>query len=89
MDHIEGFEEVLDRAIYENNCTVHSVINKRTLEVFFGGIATVAPENYEQARLDNIDRPKKKKIMITFRILTVITLTNILIETDAQTVTIR
>jgi len=29
--------------------------------VFFGRIATVAPEKYEQARLDNIDRLRQKQ----------------------------
>lgn len=56
-----GFEELLDRAIYEYNYTVHSVTKKRPLEVFFGRIATVAPEKYEQARLDNIDRLRQKQ----------------------------
>jgi len=56
-----SFEELLDRVIYEYNFCVHSVTRKRPLKVFFGRVTTASPEQYEQARLDNVDRLRKKE----------------------------
>lgn len=58
----KSFEELLNRAIYEYNYTVHSVTGKKPLEVFFGRRVTTDPEQFEKSRQDNIDRIRKKQI---------------------------
>jgi len=56
-----NFEELLDRAVYEYNYSIHSVTKKRPLEVFFGRRVTTDPTKYEQARLDNIEQLRRKQ----------------------------
>lgn len=58
-----NFPELLERAVYEYNYTIHSVTKKRPLEVFFGRTVSTNPEANKQTRLDNIDRliDKQKK----------------------------
>ncbi|XP_075150854.1 uncharacterized protein LOC142224962 [Haematobia irritans] len=56
-----AFIELLDRAIYEYNYTIHSTTGQRPLEVFFGRRVSTDPEAYERTRQDNIQRLKDKQ----------------------------
>lgn len=55
------FIELLDRAVYEYNYSIHSTTGQRPLEVFFGRRISTDPETYEKARQDNIQRLKDKQ----------------------------
>lgn len=55
------FEELLDRAVYEYNCTIHSTTGKKPIELFFGRRVSTSPEQYENARKENIEAIVKKQ----------------------------
>lgn len=45
-----SFLELLDRAVYEYNYSIHSTTKKRPIEAFFGRTVSTDPEQYEKAR---------------------------------------
>ncbi|XP_037824735.1 uncharacterized protein LOC119612917 [Lucilia sericata] len=55
------FEELLDRAVYEYDCTIHSTTGKKPIELFFGRRVRTIPEQYENARKENIEAIVKKQ----------------------------
>lgn len=57
-----SFTELLDRAVYEYNYSIHSVTKKRPVETFFGRNVSTDPSQYESARQENIERLKEKQI---------------------------
>lgn len=50
-----SFEELLDRSVYEYNCTIHSTTGRKPIELFFGRRVNTNPEQYENARKENIE----------------------------------
>jgi Reverse transcriptase (RNA-dependent DNA polymerase)/RNase H-like domain found in reverse transcriptase/Integrase zinc binding domain len=56
-----NFEELLERSVNEYNHTVHSTTGKKPVVLFLGRIPNVNPENYEKARLSNIEKLKSKQ----------------------------
>lgn len=50
-----NFEELLDRAVYEYNCTIHSTTGKKPIELFFGRRVSTSPDQYENARRETIE----------------------------------
>lgn len=50
-----NYEELLDRSVYEYNCSIHSTTGKKPVELFFGRSVNVTPEQYEKARRENIE----------------------------------
>jgi len=57
----DNFKELLDRAVFEYNSSIHSVTNKRPLDVFFGRNITTDPECYEKSRQNNIEKIRTKQ----------------------------
>lgn len=58
----QSFAQLLDRAVYEYNYSIHSTINNRPIEIFFGRTVSTDLEQFEKAtRLDNIQRIKDKQ----------------------------
>lgn len=55
------FEELLDRAVYEYNFSIHSTTGLKPIENFFGRKVYINPEQYEAARQNNIQRLKLKQ----------------------------
>ena len=53
---LRTFKGLLERAVNEYNFTIHSTTGKKPVELFFGRIPDVTPEQFEQARLSNIER---------------------------------
>lgn len=56
-----SFEELLDRAVYEYNSSIHSTTNRKPIEVFFGRNVSTDPTQFERARQENILRLKEKQ----------------------------
>lgn len=56
-----SFHELLDRAVYEYNYSIHSTTERRPLEVFFGRRVSVDPSMFEKSRQDNIEKLKQKQ----------------------------
>lgn len=56
-----SFQELLDRSTYEYNYTIHSTTGKRPIETFFGRRVSIDPEQYENARRENIDILRKRQ----------------------------
>uniref|UniRef100_A0A0K8WJH6 Retrovirus-related Pol polyprotein from transposon gypsy n=1 Tax=Bactrocera latifrons TaxID=174628 RepID=A0A0K8WJH6_BACLA len=57
----QSFTQLLDRAVYEYNYSIHSTINNRPIEILFGRTVSTDPEQFEKARVDNIQRVKDKQ----------------------------
>ena len=57
----KSFIELLDRAVYEYNCTIHSTTQKKPIEAFFGRNVSTDPNLYEKARQENIEAIAKKQ----------------------------
>lgn len=57
------FKELLDRAIYEYNFSIHSTTGKKPIEVFFGRNVSTDPDQFEKSRQDNISRLKEKQAL--------------------------
>jgi hypothetical protein len=56
-----NFEELLERSVNEYNHTVHSTTGKKPVVLFFGRIPNITPENFEKARLNNIEKIRLKQ----------------------------
>lgn len=56
-----NFADLLQRAIYEYNNFIHSVTKQRPLDIFFGRKITTDPEQFEQARKNNITKLKEQQ----------------------------
>ncbi len=56
-----SFEDLLFRAIHEYNNSIHSTINKKPVEAFFGRRVTTNPAQLEKDRLDNIKKIRDKQ----------------------------
>lgn len=54
-----SFVELLDRAVYEYNCSIHTATKKRPIDIFFGRNISMDPNKLEQARKENIETLKK------------------------------
>lgn len=61
-DGIErSFVELLERSVNEYNYSVHSTTKRKPVELFFGRIPNISPEEFEQARLNGIERLIQKQ----------------------------
>jgi hypothetical protein len=56
-----NFQELLERSVNEYNHTVHSTTGKKPVVLFYGRIPNITPENFEKARLSNIEKLKLKQ----------------------------
>lgn len=56
-----SFPELLDRAVYEYNYSIHSTTGQKPVESFFGRRIYTNPEQYEKARQNNIQRLRQKQ----------------------------
>lgn len=56
-----NFADLLQRAIYEYNNSIHSVTKQRPLDTFFGRKITTDREQFEQACKDNITKLKEQQ----------------------------
>lgn len=57
----ESFEELIDKAVYEYNSSIHSTTGKRPIDVFFGRNLKADPEALENARMEVIESLKAKQ----------------------------
>lgn len=57
-----SFEELLERSIYEYNCSIHTVISRKPIEVFYGRIVSTSPEQLEETRRENIEKLREKQL---------------------------
>lgn len=57
-----SFEELLERSVYEYNCTIHTTTQRKPIELFYGRIVSTSPEQLENSRKDNIEVLKAKQI---------------------------
>lgn len=55
------FEELLERSVYEYNFSIHSVTGKKPIEIFYGRVPNINPEDLEKIRSENIERIKLKQ----------------------------
>lgn len=55
------FTELLERAVHEYNCTIHSTTNKKPVELLLGRLPNITPEQFENIRLKNVERITKKQ----------------------------
>lgn len=51
-----NFEELLERSVSEYNHSIHSVTQKRPVDIYFNRIVTFTPEDIEKTRQDNADK---------------------------------
>ena len=56
------FAETLFKSVHEYNSTIHSVTNRKPIELFFGIPLHEDPQQAEKARLENIELLKQKQI---------------------------
>lgn len=56
-----SFEELLQRAVNEYNFTIHSTTGKKPIELYYGRIPRLNPEQFEKTRLINIEKIKAKQ----------------------------
>uniref|UniRef100_A0A0K8VRD0 RNA-directed DNA polymerase n=1 Tax=Bactrocera latifrons TaxID=174628 RepID=A0A0K8VRD0_BACLA len=56
-----SFEELLDRAVYEYNYSIQTTTGQKPIESFFGRRIFTNPDQYEEARQNNIQRIKQKQ----------------------------
>lgn len=56
------FSELLYRAIYEYNNSIHSTTKKKPIEAFFLGRVSTNPHDIEKAKQDTIKRLKEKQL---------------------------
>lgn len=57
----QSFNELLHRAVYEYNLSIHSTTTKKPIEVFFGHRVTPDLTQLETARKENIGKLKRKQ----------------------------
>lgn len=57
-----SFSELLHRALYEYNNSIHSTILRKPVEAFFGRRIFTVPHELEKDRLEIIDRLKQKQV---------------------------
>lgn len=55
------FEELLERSVYEYNCSIHSVTARKPIDTFYGRIVSTNPEQLEDSRRENIETLRKKQ----------------------------
>lgn len=55
------FEALLERAVNEYNHSIHSSTGKTPVELFYGRISRVDPQQFERSRFLNIERLKEKQ----------------------------
>lgn len=61
-DNVERtFDELLERSVNEYNHSIHSSTGKKPVELYFGRIPNVDPEDLEKLRLGNIEKLKGKQ----------------------------
>lgn len=56
-----SFQELLEKAVYEYNLTIHSTTGKKPAELFLGKINRANPEDLEKIRTNNIEKLKNKQ----------------------------
>lgn len=56
------FAELLQRAVYEYNNSIHSTIKKKPIETFFLGRVSTNPQEIERVKLDTIKRLQQKQV---------------------------
>lgn len=56
------FAELLHKAVYEYNHSIHSTIKKKPIEAFFIGRVSTNPHEIEKFKLENIKRLQEKQV---------------------------
>lgn len=56
-----SFENLLQRAVYEYNLTIHSTTGKKPVELHFGRTPRIDPDELERIRLSNIEKLRQKQ----------------------------
>lgn len=56
-----NFEELLERAVNEYNHSVHSTINMRPVDLYFGRTVDFSPQDIETTRRNNVEKLRQKQ----------------------------
>lgn len=56
-----SFEELLERTVYEYNSSVHSTINRKPIDIFYGRNVSTDPDQFERCRHETIERLRAKQ----------------------------
>lgn len=51
-----NFEELLEKATNEYNLSIHSIVGKKPVDLFFGRTVDFSPGSYDRTRQSNMER---------------------------------
>lgn len=56
-----NFEELLERSVNEYNHTIHSTVERKPVDLFFGRTVDFSPGSYERTRQSNMEKIQEKQ----------------------------